>query len=109
VAEELGLQQGVRKSRAIDRDEGVTAAAAAFVDQAGHDLLADAAFTGDEDLRIGAGRMMNLFFNVPNGGAGTNQQQRVPDHDEASKTKAPTSAEVGAVNDIKRILWNSFT
>ncbi len=53
VAEQLAFQQRLGKRRAVDRHEGAMRAAAGVMDALGQQLLAGAAFAGDEDGRIG--------------------------------------------------------
>ena len=54
VAEQLGFEQRIGQAGAVDRDERLAGPGAAAVDQAGRDVLADAALAGDEHLGIGA-------------------------------------------------------
>src|SRR5690606_22560659 len=49
VSEELALDQGLGKSRAIDRDEGSPTARAVVVDRGGDELLSGAGLALDED------------------------------------------------------------
>jgi hypothetical protein len=53
VAEELGLQQVLRKRRAVHHDERLVGAQGLLVDQLGHQFLAGAALAGDEDGAFG--------------------------------------------------------
>ena len=48
MTEELGLQEVFRDRRAIDRNEGLGGAFRFLVNEAGHHLLTDTAFPGDE-------------------------------------------------------------
>ena len=52
IAEKLGLQQVFRNCRAVHRNEGRILPLALVVDLLGDDLLADAAFTGDQHAGI---------------------------------------------------------
>ena len=61
VAEQLRLEERVGQAGAVDRDELRARAGALLVDQAGEDLLADAALAGDEDLRVRPGRVLQLL------------------------------------------------
>src|SRR3990172_4375607 len=73
VPEELRLEQRVRHAGAVHRDEGTVRPTAALVDELRDDFLADAAFAGDEDLRVGARRADDLLFDVSNGGTGPDE------------------------------------
>ena len=72
VAEQLRFEQRVGNAGAVDGDERRRATAAAMVDQARDDLLADAALAGDQHLGVRAGGMFDFFFNTANGGTDTN-------------------------------------
>ena len=50
VAEEFALDQMLRQRGAVELDQRSGRASAAGVDEVGHDLLADAALAGDEDI-----------------------------------------------------------
>jgi len=52
VAEKLGLEQRLRQTGAIDRQKRRVRTATSLVNQASHDFLPDAAFAGDEHLRV---------------------------------------------------------
>uniref|UniRef100_A0A0N5A5Z1 PE-PGRS family protein n=1 Tax=Parastrongyloides trichosuri TaxID=131310 RepID=A0A0N5A5Z1_PARTI len=49
VTEQLGFQQVIRDGGAVDADEGLVRTTRAAVQIAGHHLLTDAAFAGDQD------------------------------------------------------------
>ena len=53
VAEQLAFQQRFREGGAVDRDERIPTALARIMDRLREQLLAGAAFTGDENGRIG--------------------------------------------------------
>ncbi len=59
VAEQFIFKQFAGHAAAIDGDEIVTGTGAAFVDIARVALLANAGFTGNQDLDIGAGNLGN--------------------------------------------------
>ena len=60
MAEELGFEQGFRQGRAVDGDHRVLLPAAAGVNQAGDNFLADTAFAGDEHFGVAAGGVLEL-------------------------------------------------
>ena len=60
VAEELGFEQRFRKPGAIDRRHRREPPPAGLVDQSGDEVLADAGFTGHEDLRVRARSKLNF-------------------------------------------------
>src|SRR5207245_2601771 len=53
VAEELGFEDLLGKSRAVDRDPRLPGSRRALVDQAGDHLLARSRFAREEDRRLG--------------------------------------------------------
>ena len=61
VAEQLRFEQVFRNRGAIDRDEGPLGARAEHVKRARKELLARAAFSLDEDGRVGCGRAVQLL------------------------------------------------
>ncbi len=52
VPEQLGLEERFRQAGAVDRHHRAICARAALMDGVRHELLADAAFPGDEDLGV---------------------------------------------------------
>jgi hypothetical protein len=60
VTEQLRFKQGIGDADTVDRDHRHVSAQAAPMDQACHDILADAAFTGQEDLRVGERRLFHF-------------------------------------------------
>ena len=64
VTEELGLEQRLRKRRAVDRDERRAAARAAGVNEARDDFLARPALAGDQNLGVAARRVEDFFLEV---------------------------------------------
>ena len=66
VTEQLGLEQRVRKSRAVDRDERSASPRAAVVNETRHDFLADAALTRDQHLGVTSRRVIDFFFDGAN-------------------------------------------
>ena len=60
VAEELGLEQRVGQAGAVERDQRAGGARAALMNQPGDDFLADAGFTGDQDLGIRPRRALDV-------------------------------------------------
>ena len=73
VAEELGLEERLGQTGAVDGDEGLVGARAVGVDGARDELLADAALAGDEDLGVGAGDALDLLAQLQHLVAGSNQ------------------------------------
>src|SRR6185369_9366793 len=72
VSEQLRLEKRVRNAGAIDGDEGPLPTAA-LVNQPGDDVLADAAFTGDEDLGVGPSRALDLLLDLTECAACSNE------------------------------------
>src|SRR2546430_1349497 len=66
VAEERRFEQRIRNAGAVERDERRERAAAALVDQPCDHFLPDAAFAGDEHLRFGTRRVLDLELDGPN-------------------------------------------
>ena len=66
VTEQLGLEQRVGKSRAVDRDERPASPRAAVVNQTRDDFLADAALAGDQHFGVTARRVIDFFFDAAN-------------------------------------------
>src|SRR5262249_30865347 len=62
MPEQLRLEERIRHTRAIDRDEGPLPAAA-LVYEPGDDVLADTTFAGDENFRVGARRALDLLLD----------------------------------------------
>jgi hypothetical protein len=54
VSKELGLEERLRQTGAVDRDEGTAAAGRFRVQCPGDEILADAALASHEDLRVAA-------------------------------------------------------
>ena len=69
VAEERRFEQRIRNAGAVERDERRERAVAALVDQPCDHFLPDAAFAGDEHLRVGTRRVLDLELDGPNRGA----------------------------------------
>src|SRR5262249_41247750 len=65
VAEELRFEERVRDAGTIDRDERSVLARAALMHEPRDDFLADAAFTGHEDLGVGARRAFDFQIDFP--------------------------------------------
>ena len=70
VTEQLGFEQRIGKTRAVDGHELVRPPGAAFVNQARDQLLADAALTGDEDLGAAARGDVDFPLNRAHGSTG---------------------------------------
>src|SRR6185437_510411 len=70
VAEELAFDEIFRKSGAIDIDEGTLFAGRELVDGAGDQFLADAAFAGDQNDRVGSGNLLDFFESALHGAGG---------------------------------------
>ncbi|MPM67283.1 hypothetical protein SDC9_114205 [bioreactor metagenome] len=64
VAEQLGFQQIVWNGRAVDADKGLVAAGAELMDRVGHQLLAGAGFSQDQNGGSCFGRRQNAFLQV---------------------------------------------
>ena len=63
VAEELGLEQRRRQSRAVDLDAGARAPDGGVVDGAGDELLADPGLAPDEDGDVGVGDLLDHLLD----------------------------------------------
>ena len=61
VPEQLGLEQRLRKARAVDRHERHARAAAVPMDALRDDFLPGSAFAGDENLRVGFGDLLDFL------------------------------------------------
>jgi hypothetical protein len=72
VTEQLGFEQRVGNTRAVDRHERARPTAL-LVDQTCNDVLPDAAFSGDKDLRIGSRRAVDLLLDIAERGACSDQ------------------------------------
>src|SRR3546814_1103093 len=57
VAEQLGLQQALGDRRAVYGDEALLRALGLGVQEARHDLLTGAGFTGNQDAGVGGGHL----------------------------------------------------
>ena len=66
VPEQLRLEQRFGNAGAVDGDKRAAGARAARVDRARDELLADAAFAGDQHLGVGAGDALDLFLELDN-------------------------------------------
>src|SRR5206468_4776473 len=64
VAEQLRLEERFRQAAAIHGNEALPGARAAGVNAARHHLLADAAFAGNEDLRVGSGDPLDFLAQL---------------------------------------------
>jgi len=64
VAEQLGLDQGVGKRGAVDRDERLAGAAAQVVQRVGHKLLARPALSGDHHRRVAVSDRLHALDQV---------------------------------------------
>ena len=73
VAEERRFEQRVGNAGAVDRDERRAGAAAAAMDQPRDHFLADAALAGDQDLRVGSGRVLDFGVDGANRRADADQ------------------------------------
>ena len=60
VPEELGFEERVRQSRAVERDERRGGARAPLMNQTRDDFLADSRLARDEDFGIRAGRALQI-------------------------------------------------
>jgi hypothetical protein len=74
MAEQLGFEERVRKTGAIDRHESARAAATRLVDHPGHDLFSHAGLADDQHLRIGSGGGLDVFAESPHRVASAQQQ-----------------------------------
>ena len=63
VTEHFSREKAVRHTGAVDRDEWRTPSAALLMDQLSDDLLADTAFTGDENLCVRSTCIIYFFLN----------------------------------------------
>ena len=73
VAEQLRFQQRLGKAGAVDGDKRPVPAWALGVDGIGHELLADAAFAGDEHFGVGPRDALDLLFELDHHAAGAGQ------------------------------------
>src|SRR5438105_15817724 len=68
VAEQLGLQQGLRDRPAVDRDERLVAPGPVRMDRHGEQLLACAALALDQHCRVSLGDARHDAEDLPHGG-----------------------------------------
>ena len=73
VAEQLRFEQRLGQAGAVDGDERPCAARALCVDGIGHDLLADAAFAGNQHFGIGPRDALDLLSELDHHAAGAGQ------------------------------------
>ena len=73
VAEELGLEERLRKARAVHRDHGPSDPRATRVDGMRDQLLAHTALASDQHLRVGPRDPINLLRQLENDAARANQ------------------------------------
>jgi hypothetical protein len=76
VTEQLRFEQRVRHAGAIDRHERTRAARAVVVHQARDHFLADAALSGQENLRVGTRGLSQFVLDLPHLYADRDQRQR---------------------------------
>jgi hypothetical protein len=73
VTEELGQQQRLHESGAVDLDDGRRGAGARFVQRLGDQLLARAALAEHEHRRVGAADLADRRGELLHGGRGAHQ------------------------------------
>src|SRR5439155_17551820 len=74
-----------------------------MVDEPGHDFFPDATFAGNQDLRLGFGGAVDLFFNRTTRRADTNPLRHVVGD---RKQRAPASkAEVRVLRILTAAVW----
>src|SRR5262249_17908088 len=73
VAEQLRFEERLRKAGTVDGNEGPIRARASRMDRTRDQLLANAAFPGDQDLRVRSRDAVNLFDQLDDLLACTNQ------------------------------------
>ena len=76
VAEELAFEQCLGDAGAVERDEALRRARRVHVDVARDDVFADAAFTGDEHLRVASGEADRNVQHPLQGGAAADDDGR---------------------------------
>jgi hypothetical protein len=64
VAKEFGLEQGLGERRTVDANERPGTPGALLMDQFGHEFLARACLTGDQDVTVGRRRARDLTTNL---------------------------------------------
>jgi len=67
VSEQLRFEERVSECGAVDGNQGGASAAAAGVNEASDDFLADAAFASYENLRVASRRIRDFFVKRPHG------------------------------------------
>jgi hypothetical protein len=75
VAEQLRLEQRVGNAGAVDRDQRQRGAPALLVDETRRDLLADAAFAGNQDLGVRTRGPSNLEDDLTYGRADADERR----------------------------------
>jgi hypothetical protein len=77
VSEELGFDQRRCEAGTVDDDEGVAAAVRQRVQRTRDQVLADAGGAGDEDVRVGAGKALQLGDERAHGRRARRQPRQV--------------------------------